>query len=34
VRVTIDLGLGGGTFTGWTSDLGETYVKINSGYLS
>jgi len=34
VRVTIDLGLGQGTFTGWTSDLGETYVKINSGYLS
>jgi glutamate N-acetyltransferase/amino-acid N-acetyltransferase len=34
VRVTIGLGLGGGTFTGWTNDLGETYVKINSGYLS
>ncbi len=34
VRVIIDLGLGQGTFTGWTSDLGETYVKINSGYLS
>lgn len=34
VRVTIDLGLGQGTFTGWTSDLGETYVKINSGYLT
>ncbi len=34
VRVTIDLGLGQGTFTGWTSDLGESYVKINSGYLS
>ncbi len=34
VRLTIDLGLGQGTFTGWTSDLGETYVKINSGYLS
>lgn len=34
VRVTIDLGLGHGTFTGWTCDLSETYVKINSGYLS
>ncbi|MBM3469871.1 MAG: bifunctional glutamate N-acetyltransferase/amino-acid acetyltransferase ArgJ [Armatimonadetes bacterium] len=34
VRVTIDLGLGQGTFTGWTCDLSETYVKINSGYLS
>ncbi len=34
VRVTVDLGLGQGTFTGWTSDLGETYVRINSGYLS
>ncbi|MDR7419426.1 MAG: bifunctional glutamate N-acetyltransferase/amino-acid acetyltransferase ArgJ [Armatimonadota bacterium] len=34
VRVTIGLGLGAGAFTGWTSDLGETYVKINSGYLT
>lgn len=34
VRVTVDLGVGSGTFTGWTNDLGETYVKINSGYLS
>jgi glutamate N-acetyltransferase/amino-acid N-acetyltransferase len=34
VRVTIGLGLGAGTFTGWTNDLGETYVRINSGYLS
>ncbi len=34
VRVTIDLGLGHGAFTGWTSDLGESYVRINSGYLS
>lgn len=34
VRVTIDLGLGSGAFTGWTNDLGETYVKINSGYLT
>jgi glutamate N-acetyltransferase/amino-acid N-acetyltransferase len=34
VCVTIDLGLGAGTFTGWTSDLGESYVRINSGYLT
>jgi len=34
VRVTIDLGLGQGAFTGWTCDLTEAYVKINSGYLS
>jgi len=34
VRVTIDLGLGQGAFTGWTNDLGESYVRINSGYLS
>lgn len=34
VRVSVDLGVGSGTFTGWTNDLGETYVKINSGYLS
>jgi glutamate N-acetyltransferase/amino-acid N-acetyltransferase len=34
VRVTIGLGLGSGAFTGWTNDLGETYVKFNSGYLT
>jgi glutamate N-acetyltransferase/amino-acid N-acetyltransferase len=34
VRVTIGLGLGTGGFTGWTCDLGESYVKTNSGYLS
>ena len=34
VRVTIDLGLGQGAFTGWTNALGESYVRINSGYLS
>ncbi|MDR7483263.1 MAG: bifunctional glutamate N-acetyltransferase/amino-acid acetyltransferase ArgJ [Armatimonadota bacterium] len=34
VAVTLDLGLGTGAFVGWTSDLGETYVKINSGYLT
>jgi glutamate N-acetyltransferase/amino-acid N-acetyltransferase len=34
VRVTIGLGLGTGAFTGWTNDLGEAYVKFNSGYLT
>ncbi|MDR7544045.1 MAG: bifunctional glutamate N-acetyltransferase/amino-acid acetyltransferase ArgJ [Armatimonadota bacterium] len=34
VRVTLDLKLGSGAFVGWTNDLGETYVRINSGYLS
>ncbi len=34
VRVTIGLGLGRGAFTGWTSDLGVNYVKLNSGYLT
>jgi glutamate N-acetyltransferase/amino-acid N-acetyltransferase len=34
VRVGIEIGLGAGSFTGWTSDLGEAYVKFNSGYLS
>ena len=34
VRVTIDLGLGQGTFRGWTSDLSENYVKVNSGYVT
>jgi len=34
VRVTIELGLGAGLFRGWTSDLSETYVKVNSGYLT
>jgi glutamate N-acetyltransferase/amino-acid N-acetyltransferase len=34
VQVTIDLGLGRGSFTGWTNDLGENYVRINSGYLT
>ena len=34
VRVTITLGLGRGTFTGWTNDLGVNYVKLNSGYLT
>ena len=34
VCVTIKLGLGRGTFTGWTSDLGVNYVKLNSGYLT
>jgi glutamate N-acetyltransferase/amino-acid N-acetyltransferase len=34
ITMTLDLGLGKGTFTGWTNDLGESYVKINSGYLT
>jgi glutamate N-acetyltransferase / amino-acid N-acetyltransferase len=34
VPVTIDLGLGSGTFTGWTNDLGPNYVKLNSGFLT
>jgi glutamate N-acetyltransferase / amino-acid N-acetyltransferase len=34
VFVTIDLGLGDGSFTGWTSDLGEKYVGFNAGYLT
>jgi glutamate N-acetyltransferase/amino-acid N-acetyltransferase len=34
VRMTIGLGLGSGTFTGWTNDLGVKYVKLNSGYLT
>jgi glutamate N-acetyltransferase / amino-acid N-acetyltransferase len=34
IKMTLDLGLGKGTFTGWTNDLGESYVKINSGYLT
>jgi glutamate N-acetyltransferase/amino-acid N-acetyltransferase len=34
IVMTLDLGLGSGAFTGWTSDLGESYVKINSGYLT
>lgn len=34
VRITISLGLGSGEFTGWTSDLGEAYVKFNAGYLT
>jgi glutamate N-acetyltransferase/amino-acid N-acetyltransferase len=31
VRVTVDLGLGAGSFTGWTSDLSLEYVRFNSG---
>ena len=34
LRFTIDLGLGTGSFRGWTSDLGIEYVKFNSGYLT
>ncbi len=34
VRLTIGLGPGSGTFTGWMNDLGVNYVKLNSGYLT
>jgi len=34
VLLTIGLGPGSGTFTGWTNDLGVNYVKLNSGYLT
>jgi len=34
VRLTLDLGLASGAFTGWTNDLGPSYVKFNSGYLT
>jgi glutamate N-acetyltransferase/amino-acid N-acetyltransferase len=34
MRMIIGLGLGSGTFTGWTTDLGVNYIKLNSGYLT
>jgi glutamate N-acetyltransferase / amino-acid N-acetyltransferase len=34
VQVTIDLGLGEGSFRGWTSDLSLEYVRFNSGELT
>lgn len=34
VQVVIGIGLGSGSFTGWTNDLGVNYVKLNSGYLT
>lgn len=34
IVMTLELGLGQGAFTGWTNDLGESYVRINSGYLT
>jgi glutamate N-acetyltransferase/amino-acid N-acetyltransferase len=34
VQLTIRLGLGEGTFRGWTSDLSPKYVRFNSGYLT
>ncbi len=33
-EVVIDLHLGEGHHTGWTCDLNEAYVKLNSGYTS
>jgi glutamate N-acetyltransferase/amino-acid N-acetyltransferase len=34
VSITVGLGLGFGSYRGWTSDLGMNYVKLNSGYLT
>ncbi|MGH2349288.1 MAG: bifunctional glutamate N-acetyltransferase/amino-acid acetyltransferase ArgJ [bacterium] len=33
-EIVVDLGLGDGAFTGWTSDLNEAYVRINAGYMT
>jgi len=32
--IAVDLGLGAGQWTGWTCDLTERYVRLNSGYLT
>lgn len=32
--IAIDLGMGGGEWIGWTCDLTEAYVRLNSGYLT
>jgi glutamate N-acetyltransferase / amino-acid N-acetyltransferase len=32
--VAIDLGIGAGSFTAWTCDLSEEYVRINAHYLT
>lgn len=32
--IAVDLGLGGGAWRGWTCDLTEAYVRLNSGYLT
>lgn len=33
-EIVVDLQLGNAVHTGWTSDLNDAYVKINSGYIS
>ena len=33
-EIEVDLGVGGGSSTGWTCDLNEGYVKINAGYMT
>ncbi len=33
-EIAVDLGLGPGSWSGWTCDLTEAYVRLNSGYLT
>jgi len=33
-EIIIDLQLGDASFTGWTCDLNEAYVKLNAGYMT
>jgi glutamate N-acetyltransferase/amino-acid N-acetyltransferase len=33
-RLEVDLGVGEGTWNGWTCDLTEAYVRLNSGYMT
>ncbi len=33
-RIEVDLGLGEGAWNGWTCDLTEAYVRLNSGYMT
>ena len=33
-EIVVDLHLGEASFTGWTCDLNEGYVKINAGYMT
>ena len=34
VEIIVDLHLSDGMFTGWFSDLNESYVRVNAGYLT
>jgi glutamate N-acetyltransferase/amino-acid N-acetyltransferase len=34
IDITVDLGLGKGTFVVWTCDLTKRYVEINGDYRS